>query len=82
VADDIRRARVLDVLGFDQPWEVPEGWLAGIRDQLRVWADDPNALRPPRADAFLDFVEGTPAAVWFAHQIAPLLTGWIPVLHG
>ncbi len=82
MADDIRRARVLDVLGFDQPWEVPEGWLAGIRDQLRVWADDPNALRPPRADAFLDFVEGTPAAVWFAHQIAPLLTGWIPVLHG
>jgi AAA+ superfamily predicted ATPase len=35
-----------------------------------------------RPGAFPDFVEGTPAAVWFAHQIAPLLTGWIPVLHG
>jgi AAA+ superfamily predicted ATPase len=82
VADDIRRRRVLDVLGADQPWEVPDAWLAGIRGQLRAWADDPGALRPPRSAAFPDFVEGTPAAVWFAHQIAPLLTGWIPVLHG
>jgi AAA+ superfamily predicted ATPase len=82
VADDIRRPRGLDVLGADEPWEVPDAWLAGIRGQLRAWADDPSALRPPRSDAFPDFVEGTPAAVWFAHQVAPLLTGWIPVVHG
>ena len=58
---------------------MPEDWLAGIRGQLRAWAEDPNTLRPP---ALPDFVKGTPAAVWFTHQIAPLLTGWIPVLHG
>jgi AAA+ superfamily predicted ATPase len=79
VADDTRRPRVLDVLAADQPWEVPDDWLAGIRGQLRTWADDPSALRP---DALPEFVRGTPAAVWFTHQVAPLLTGWIPVLHG
>lgn len=82
VADDTRRARVLDVLAADEPWVVPDEWLAGVRRQLRAWGDDPNTLRPPRAAAFPDFVKGTPAAVWFTHQIAPLLTGWIPVLHG
>jgi AAA+ superfamily predicted ATPase len=75
----IRRARVLDVLTAEQPWEVPDEWLEGVRGRLRAWADDPKALRP---GAFPDFVDGTPAAVWFAHQIAPLLTGWIPVLRG
>ncbi|TDO45329.1 ATPase family protein associated with various cellular activities (AAA) [Kribbella sp. VKM Ac-2527] len=79
MADDTRRPRVLDVLAADQPWEVPDDWLAGIRGQLRTWADDPSALRP---DALPEFVRGTPAAVWFTHQVAPLLTGWIPVLHG
>jgi AAA+ superfamily predicted ATPase len=82
VADDTRGARVLDVLAADEPWVVPDEWLAGARRQLRAWGDDPNTLRPPRAAAFPDFVKGTPAAVWFTHQVAPLLTGWIPVLHG
>ena len=82
MADDTRRPRVLDVLAADQPWEVPDDWLAGIRRQLRAWGEDPKTLRPPRSNAFPDFVKGTPAAVWFARQIAPLLTGWIPVLHG
>ena len=79
MADDTRRPGVLDVLAADQPWEVPGDWLAGVRSQLRAWAEDPNTLRPA---AFPDFVNGTPAAVWFTHQVAPLLTGWIPVLHG
>ncbi|MEV8371898.1 AAA family ATPase [Kribbella sp. NPDC056861] len=70
---------MLDVLGADRPWQVPDEWLTGVRDRLRAWGDDPKALRP---GAFPDFVEGTPAAVWFAHQVAPLLAGWIPVLHG
>jgi AAA+ superfamily predicted ATPase len=70
---------VLDVLGADRPWQVPDEWLAGVRDRLRAWGDDPKALRP---GAFPEFVEGTPAAVWFAHQVAPQLAGWIPVLHG
>lgn len=82
MADDTRGPRVLDALAADQPWEVPDNWLAGVRARLRAWADDPSTLRPLRPDAFPDFVEGTPAAVWFTHQIAPLLTGWIPVLHG
>ena len=82
MADDTRRRRVLDVLAADQPWEVPDDWLAGIRGQLRAWAEDANTLRPLRPDAFPDLVKGTPAAVWFTHQVAPLLTGWIPVLHG
>jgi AAA+ superfamily predicted ATPase len=73
---------VLDVLAAERPWEVPEVWLGNVRRQLRAWADDPRTLRPPRADAFPGFVKGTPAAVWFTHQVAPLLTGWIPVLHG
>jgi AAA+ superfamily predicted ATPase len=79
VADD---TRVLDVLATDQPWEVPDAWVAGIRGRLRAWAEDASTLRPLRADAFPDFAKGTPAAVWFTHQVAPLLTGWIPVLHG
>ncbi|HET6988563.1 MAG TPA: AAA family ATPase [Kribbella sp.] len=79
MADDTRRPRVLDALAADQPWEVPDEWLAGVRGQLRAWAEDSSALRPV---AFSEFVEGTPAAVWFTHQVAPLLTGWIPVLHG
>lgn len=70
---------MFDVLAADQPWEVPDEWLAGVRGQLRAWAEDPNTLRP---GAFPEFVDGTPAAVWFTHQVAPLLTGWIPVLHG
>ncbi|TCN34446.1 ATPase family protein associated with various cellular activities (AAA) [Kribbella sp. VKM Ac-2500] len=70
---------MLDVLAADQPWEVPDEWLAGVRGRLRAWAEDPTTLRP---GALPDFVEGTPAAVWFTHQVAPLLTGWVPVLHG
>ncbi|WP_020392688.1 AAA family ATPase [Kribbella catacumbae] len=72
---------MLDVLAADQPWEVPEEWLAGVRGQLRAWAEDSTSLRPPPG-AFPDFVDGTPAAVWFTHQVAPLLTGWVPVLQG
>ncbi|MEU8221793.1 AAA family ATPase [Kribbella sp. NPDC048915] len=82
MADDVRRPRVLDVLAAEEPWEVPDAWVSRVQGQLRAWADDPEALRPLRADAFPDFVKGTPAAVWFTHQVAPLLTGWIPVLHG
>ncbi|WP_433168906.1 AAA family ATPase [Kribbella sp. CA-247076] len=82
MADQTRRRRVLDVLGAGEPWEVPEEWLAGIRGRTRAWGDDPGTLRPLRSDAFPDFAKGTPAAVWFTHQVAPLLTGWIPVLHG
>jgi hypothetical protein len=37
---------VLDVLAADQPWEVPDEWLAGVRGRLRAWAEDPNTLRP------------------------------------
>ncbi|MGW6196606.1 AAA family ATPase [Kribbella sp. NPDC055110] len=82
MADDVRSPRVLDVLAAETPWEVPGEWLARVRVQLKAWADDPEALRPLRPEAFPDFVKGTPAAVWYTHQIAPLLTGWIPVLHG
>ncbi|HWD78722.1 MAG TPA: AAA family ATPase [Kribbella sp.] len=82
MADDTRRPRLLDVLSADEAWEVPDAWVAGVRAQLKAWADDPEALRPLRPEAFPDFVKGTPAAVWFTHQVAPLLTGWIPVLHG
>jgi hypothetical protein len=82
VADEVRRPRVLDVLSASEPWEVPSAWIERVRGQLKVWAADPEALRPLRSEAFPDFVKGTPAAVWFTHQVAPLLTGWIPVLHG
>jgi AAA+ superfamily predicted ATPase len=82
VADDVRGPRVLDVLAAEEPWEVPGAWLTRVRAQLKAWADDPDALRPLRPEAFPDFVKGTPAAVWYTHQVAPLLTGWIPVLHG
>ncbi|TDO55342.1 ATPase family protein associated with various cellular activities (AAA) [Kribbella sp. VKM Ac-2571] len=82
MADEVRSPRVLDVLAAEEPWEVPGAWLARIRAQLKAWADDPEALRPLRPEAFPDFVKGTPAAVWYTHQVAPLLTGWIPVLHG
>ncbi|GAA2832719.1 AAA family ATPase [Kribbella solani] len=82
MADDIRTPRVLDVLAAAEPWEVPAEWIAGVRARLQAWAGDPHSLRPLRGDAFPDFVKGTPAAVWFTHQVAPLLTGWIPVLHG
>ncbi|ADB30947.1 AAA ATPase central domain protein [Kribbella flavida DSM 17836] len=73
---------MVDVLAADRAWEVPAEWVAGVRARLREWGDDPKALRPPQAGAFPDFVDGTPAAVWFTHQVAPLLSGWIPVLHG
>ncbi|MGW7685906.1 AAA family ATPase [Kribbella sp. NPDC054772] len=82
MADDIRAPRVLDVLAAEEPWEVPAEWAARARGQLRAWSEDPEALKPLRAEAFPNFVKGTPAAVWFTHQVAPLLTGWIPVLHG
>ncbi|MEU4193946.1 AAA family ATPase [Kribbella sp. NPDC026611] len=79
---DSRRPWVLDVLAADEAWEVPDAWVAGVRRRLTAWGDDPKALRPLVADAFPGFVKGTPAAVWFAHEVAPLLGGWIPVLHG
>ncbi|MGZ0146295.1 AAA family ATPase [Kribbella sp. WER1] len=82
MADEVRRPRVLDVLSAEEPWEVPSAWTERVRAQLKLWAEDPEALRPLRPEAFPDFVKGTPAAVWFTHQVAPLLTGWIPVLHG
>jgi SpoVK/Ycf46/Vps4 family AAA+-type ATPase len=79
VADETRRPRSLEVLGSEPPWEVPDDWLDGVRRRFRAWAEDPRTLRP---GVFPDFVDGTPAAVWYAHRIAPSLGGWIPVLHG
>ncbi|MGC4938773.1 AAA family ATPase [Kribbella sp. DT2] len=70
---------MLDVLGVGEAWEVPNAWVDGVRGRLRAWGDDADALRP---GVFPDFVDGTPAAVWFAHQVAPLLAGWVPVLRG
>ncbi|MEV6286160.1 AAA family ATPase [Kribbella sp. NPDC051770] len=70
---------MLDVLGVDEVWEVPDGWVEGVRGRLREWGDDAGALRP---GVFAEFVEGTPAAVWFVHEVAPLLAGWVPVLRG
>ncbi|GAB3925234.1 hypothetical protein GCM10029976_018180 [Kribbella albertanoniae] len=73
---------MLDVLGAEQAWEVPGAWLTAVRRRLHGWGQDPRSLRPVRPDAFAGFAKGTPAAVWFTHQVAPLLAGWIPVLHG
>ncbi|GAB3821728.1 AAA family ATPase [Kribbella italica] len=70
---------MLDVLGVEGAWEVPDAWVDGVRGRLRGWADEADALRP---GVFPEFIDGTPAAVWFAHQIAPLLAGWVPVLRG
>nr|WP_202885938.1 AAA family ATPase [Kribbella sandramycini] len=72
----------MDVLSAEEPWEVPGAWVAAVRQRLHGWGRDPRALRPLRADAFAEFTKGTPAGVWFTHQVAPLLAGWIPVLHG
>ena len=79
MADD---TRVLDVLATDQPWEVPDD--VGDRYPWPVARLGRGCEHATAAagDAFPDFVKGTPAAVWFTHQVAPLLTGWIPVLHG
>lgn len=79
MADGTGRSRVLEILGAEPPWSVPGDWLTGIRARLRGWADDPHTLRP---GAFAELIEGTPAAVWYAGQVAPMLGGWIPVLHG
>ncbi|TDD55296.1 AAA family ATPase [Kribbella antibiotica] len=73
---------MLDVLGAEQAWEVPGAWLTAVRQRLHDWGQDQRSLRPLRPDAFAGFAKGTPAAVWFTHQVAPLLGGWIPVLHG
>lgn len=70
---------MLDVLGAEEAWEVPQEWVDGVRARLREWAGEAGALRP---GVFPDFVEGTPAAVWLVHQVAPLLAGWVPVLRG
>ncbi|GAA1516165.1 hypothetical protein GCM10009741_13700 [Kribbella lupini] len=70
---------MLDVLGVEGAWEVPDAWIDGVRGRLREWSDEADALRP---GVFPDFVEGTPAAIWFVHQVAPLLAGWVPVLRG
>ncbi len=70
---------MLDVLGVEGAWEVPDAWIDGVRGRLREWNGAADALRP---GVFPDFVEGTPAAVWFVHQVAPLLAGWVPVLRG
>ena len=79
MADGTGRARVLEVLGAEPPWTVPGDWLTGIHERLRAWADDPHALR---LGAFPELADRTPAAVWYAGQVAPMLGGWIPVLHG
>lgn len=73
---------MLDVLGAEQAWEVPGAWVTAVRQRLHGWGQDARSLRPLRPDAFAGFAKGTPAAVWFTHQVAPLLAGWIPVLHG
>ncbi len=70
---------MLDVLGVEGAWEVPDAWVDGVRARLRGWSDEADALRP---GVFPEFVDGTPAAVWFVHQVAPLLAGWVPVLRG
>lgn len=70
---------MLDVLGVEGAWEVPDAWIDGVRARLRGWSDEADALRP---GVFPEFVDGTPAAVWFVHQVAPLLAGWVPVLRG
>ncbi|MFF1816457.1 AAA family ATPase [Kribbella sp. NPDC058245] len=73
---------MLDVLGAEQSWEVPGAWVTAVRQRMHGWGQDQRSLRPLRPDAFAGFAKGTPAGVWFTAQVAPLLAGWIPVLHG
>ena len=69
----------LDVLGSEDPWPIPDGWLEGLQQKVRELAEDPRA----QADiAMGDYRIGTPFTVPMMWNFATYLPAAIPVWSG
>jgi SpoVK/Ycf46/Vps4 family AAA+-type ATPase len=69
----------IDVLGSEDPWPIPDGWLESAQQRLRTLAEDPRV----QTDLTLgSYRSGTPFAVPMVWNLATYLPGAIPVWAG
>jgi ATPase family protein associated with various cellular activities (AAA)/AAA lid domain-containing protein len=69
----------LDVLGSEDPWPIPDGWLEGLQQKLRELAHDPRAQTEL---TYGDYKPGTPFVVPMTWNNATYLPSAVPVWAG
>ena len=69
----------LDVLGSEDPWPIPEGWLEETQQRIRTLADDP---RGHTAAPLPDYRVGTSCVVPLLWNLATYLPSPIPLWAG
>jgi SpoVK/Ycf46/Vps4 family AAA+-type ATPase len=69
----------LDVLGSEDPWPIPDGWLEDVQQKVRELAEDPRV----QTDITMgDYRVGTPFTVPMMWNLATYLPAAIPVWSG
>ena len=69
----------LDVLGGEDPWPIPDGWLEEVQQRIRELAEDPRVQADVSMSAYR---EGTPFVVPMMWTFATYLPAAIPVWSG
>lgn len=69
----------LDVLGSEDPWPIPDGWLEELQQKLRELAEDPRAQTDL---TYGDYKPGTPFVVPMTWNNATYLPSAVPVWAG
>ncbi len=69
----------LDVLGSEDPWPIPDGWLEDVQQKIRELAEDPRA----QTDITIgDYRANTPFTVPLMWNLATYLPAAVPVWSG
>ncbi len=70
----------IDVLGSEDPWPIPDGWLQETQQRIRELADDPRGHT--NAPLSSDYVPGTSCVIPLVWNLATYLPSPIPLWAG
>jgi len=70
----------IDVLGSEDPWPIPDGWLEETQQRVRELADDPRGHTGAALSS--DYVPGTSCVIPLAWNLATYLPSPIPLWAG
>jgi hypothetical protein len=70
----------LDVVGYADPWPVPEGWTGRLQQQVRELVEDPRGHGPSEVGGI--YRPGTPYSVVLMWRLLTYLPSGIPVWAG
>jgi Cdc6-like AAA superfamily ATPase len=70
----------IDVLGSEDPWPIPDGWLEEVQQRIRELADDPRTHTG--AALSTDYLPGTSCTIPLVWNLATYLASPIPLWAG